>query len=122
MELIKKRTTENKVELEEEQKVWLSGKNIMMIHLKDKLAPKLHRPFVIEKKLGPVIFKLKLLPTWKIHPIFYASLIIPYRETIAYRPNFEQPLPDLIEGKEEYEVEEILNKRKRGRGYQYLVC
>ena len=63
VELIKKRTTENEVELEEEQKVWLSGKNIMMIHLKDKLAPKLHRPFVIEKKLGPVIFKLKLLPT-----------------------------------------------------------
>ena len=62
-ELMKKRTTENEVELEKEQKVWLLGKNIMMIHLKDKLAPKLHRPFVIEKKLGPVIFKLKLLPT-----------------------------------------------------------
>ena len=114
---MKKRTTENEVELEKEQKVWLLGKNIMMIHLKDKLAPKLHRPFVIEKKLGPVIFKLKLLPTWKIHPVFYASLITPYRETIAYRPNFEQLLPDLIEGKEEYEVKEILNKRKRGRGY-----
>ena len=120
-ELMKRKTTENEVELKEGQKVWLSGKNIMTTHPKDKLAPKLHGPFVIEKRIGPVTFKLKLLPTWKIHPVFHASLITPYTETIAHGPNFKQPPPDLIEGKEEYEVEEILDKRKRGCGFQYLV-
>ena len=111
-ELMKRKTVENEVELKEGQKVWLSGKNITTTHLKNKLAPKLHGPFVIEEKIGPVTFKLKLLPTWKIHPVFHTSLIMPYKETSAHGPNFEQPPPDLIEGREEYKVEEILDKRK----------
>ena len=120
-ELMKRKTVENEVELKEGQKVWLSGKNITTTHPKDKLALKLHGPFVIEEKIGPVTFKLKLLPTWKIHPVFHASLIMPYKETSAHGSNFKQPPPDLIEGKEEYKVEEILDKRKRGRRFQYLV-
>ena len=121
VELMKRKTVDNEVELKEGQKVWLSGKNITTTHPKDKLAPKLHGLFEIEKKIGPITFKLKLPPTWKIHPVFHASLITPYKETIAHGPNYEQPPPDLIEGKEEYEVEEILDKRKQGHGFQYLV-
>lgn len=36
---------------------------------------------------------------------------------------FKEPLPELIEGKPEYEVEEILNARQTGQGHklQYLV-
>ena len=116
-ELMKRKSMENKVELEEGQKVWLSGKNITMKHPKDKLALKLHGPFVIEKKLGPITFRLKLPSTWKIHLVFHASLIIPYKETLTYGPNFEQPPPDLIEGKKEYKVKEILDKRKQGCGH-----
>ena len=121
VELMKRKTVDNEVELKEGQKVWLSGKNITTTHPKDKLAPKLHGLFEIEKNIGPVTFKLKLPPMWKIHPVFHASLITPYKETIAHGPNYEQPPPDLIEGKEEYEVEEILDKRKQGHGFQYLV-
>ena len=61
-ELMKKKTIDNKVRLEEGQKVWLLGKNIMTTHPKDKLAPKLYGTFIIEKKIGPVMFRLKLLP------------------------------------------------------------
>ena len=39
----------------------------------------------------------------------------------AYGLNFEEPPPNLVEGEEEYKVEEILDKRKWGHGYQYLV-
>lgn len=120
-EIMAKRTVEREVELEEGQKVWLSGKNIKTTHPKDKLAPKLHGPFLIEKKLGPVTFRLKLPPTWKIHPVFHASLITPYQETVAHGPNFKELPPDLVEGEEEYKVEEIRDKRKQGRGHQYLV-
>jgi len=37
--------------------------------------------------------------------------------------NFERPLPDLIDGEEEYEVERIVNSRRFGRRrqVQYLV-
>ena len=38
-----------------------------------------------------------------------------------YGQNFTKPPPDLSEGEEVYEVETILNHRKRGRGYQYYV-
>ena len=55
-ELMKKKTIDNEVGVEEGQKVWLLGKNIMTIYLKDKLAPKLHGPFTIKKKIGPVTF------------------------------------------------------------------
>ena len=58
------------------------------------------------------MFKLKLLPIWKIHSMFYALLLTPYRETNAYSLNFKEPSPNLIKGQEEYKVKEILNKRK----------
>ena len=60
---MKRKTVDNEVELKEGQKVWLSGKNITTTHPKDKLAPKLHGLFEIEKKIGPIMFKLKLPPT-----------------------------------------------------------
>ena len=110
--LIKRKTIENKVDLEEGQKFWLFRKNITITHSKDKLAPKLHEPFPIEKKLGPITFKLKLLPMWKILTIFHASLLTPYQETNAHGPNFEELPPNLVKRQKEYKVEEILNKRK----------
>ena len=33
----------------------------------------------------------------------------------------KRPAPQIVSGYEEYEVEEILKHRKRGRGYQYLI-
>ena len=38
VELMKRKTTKNKVNLEEGKKVWLSKKNITTIHPKDKLV------------------------------------------------------------------------------------
>ena len=65
-----------------------------------------------------------MLPvTWKIHDVFHVDLLTPYNETDFHGPNFQQPPPDLIEGVEEYEVEQILDSRCHGRGrkVQYLV-
>ena len=55
--------------------------------------------------------------------MFHIDLLTPYHETEVHGANFMQPPPDLIEGEEEYEVEEILDSRKHGRGrkVQYLV-
>ena len=55
--------------------------------------------------------------------VFHADLLTPYHETELHGPNFTRPPPDLIDGEEEYEVEEILQSRRFGRGrkVQYLV-
>ena len=53
--------------------------------------------------------------------IFHAALLCPYKENEIYGENFTQPPPELEEGEELYDVETILNHRKRGRGYQYFI-
>jgi hypothetical protein len=60
---------------------------------------------------------------WSIHNVFYASLLSPYSETPLHGPNFSQPPPDLINGKEEYEVEQIHNYQyfRHKRTLQYLI-
>jgi hypothetical protein len=51
------------------------------------------------------------------------DLLTPYIETDFHGPNYTRPPPDLIDGEEEYEVENILKSRRYGRGrkVQYLV-
>ena len=41
----------------------------------------------------------------------------------SHGPNYEWPPPDLIENEEEYEVDQILDSRKHGRGsaLKYIV-
>jgi Chromo (CHRromatin Organisation MOdifier) domain len=55
--------------------------------------------------------------------MFHASLLIPYRKMEEHGDNFVQPPPELIEGHEEYEVEQIMNSRCIGhaRKLQYLL-
>ena len=55
--------------------------------------------------------------------MFHIDLLTPYHETDVHSANFMRPPPDLVDGEEEYEVEEILDSRKHGRGrkIQYLV-
>jgi hypothetical protein len=105
------------------EKVWLEGTNLKLSHPTAKLAPRRYGPFTITKVISPVVYRLDLPPSWKIFSTFHASLLSPYRETIEHGPNFTEPPPDLIEGHEEYEVEQILGERNFGRWKkkQFLV-
>ena len=101
-------------------KVWLDTRNLKMSHHK-KIRPKHEGPFEITKVIGPVTYQLDLPKSWKIHNVFHATLLRQYNKTVVYGTNFPRPTPELIEGEEVYEVENILRHRKRGRGYQYYV-
>ena len=103
------------------QKVWLESCNLHIPYASQKLAPKQEGPFPIQKVLGPVTYQLQLLKQWKIHNVFHACLLSPYKETDEHRPNHTDPPPDLINGENEYKVEAILAHRKGGRQIQYLV-
>jgi hypothetical protein len=86
---------------------------LKICHQKTKLKPKQYGPFN----------QLKLPVAWRIHNVFHTSLLSPYRETTAHGPNFSRPLLELIDGKEEYQVERIMGHRKTGqmKRLQYLV-
>jgi len=105
-------------------KVWLEGTNLRLpSNITTKLAPRQYRPFMVAAKISNIAYKLSLPPTWKIHDVFHASLLTPYKETDQHGPNFIEPPPDIVEGEEEWEVEQIIKERTYGRWKkkQYLV-
>ena len=102
------------------QEVWLDSRHLKTLYHK-KMAPKREGPFKIVEVLSPLTYQLELPSSWKIHDVFHATLLKPYQETEAYGENYPCPPPILEEGEELYKVEAILNHRKRGRTYQFLV-
>jgi Chromo (CHRromatin Organisation MOdifier) domain len=103
--------------------VWLEGANLKLTHLKSKLDAKRYSLFPITKEISPIVFQLTLPPQWRIHNVFHTSLLMPYKEIEEHGDNFPQPPPELIDGQEEYEVEQILNSRWTGHAQklQYLL-
>ena len=59
----------------------------------------------------------------KIHDVFHVDLLTPYYETKAYEEQYTQPPPELIDGEEEYKIEEIIDDRynKQKCTKQYLI-
>jgi hypothetical protein len=100
--------------------VWLDTQNLKTNYHK-KMAPKQEGPFKIMDILGPLMYKLKLPESWRIHNVFHTVLLTPYVETKVHGPNFTRPPPDIENDEECYEVETILRHQKRGRGYWYFV-
>jgi len=101
-------------------KVWLDSRN-MKTQYNKKMKPKQEGPFIIAEVLGPVTYRLQLPSSWKIHNVFHATLLRPYKENNIYGSNFPEPPMELKNEEEVYEVDSIINHRKRGRGYQYYV-
>jgi hypothetical protein len=70
------------------EQVWLEATHLKIRHQKTKLKPKRYGPFKIIKEISPVVYQLRLSMAWRIHDIFHASLLSPYREMTAHGPNF----------------------------------
>ena len=102
------------------QQVWLDTRNLRM-KISSKMKPRREGPFRIKRIIGKVNYELALPAQWKVHPVFHATLLRPYKETEQHGPNYIPPTPDILNEEEQYEVERIINHRHRGRGMQYLV-
>ena len=90
-----------------------------------KLDMRRQGPFKVLEIISRSAYKLKLPPSWKVHPVFHVSLLRPYQDGTMLRPAVQPPPPpEVIDDELEYEVEKILdsriNKRKKN-ALEYLV-
>ena len=87
-----------------------------------KLLPKFIGPFQIVARVGDVAYRLALPDTLRIHDVFHVSLLAGYVAGKDYKP---PPLPIVVDGALEYEVERVLLHRPRSSGnktvYDYLI-
>ena len=102
-------------------KVWLEGRNLTTTHPTVKLALRRYGPFPVTRVISRTTYQLKLPPQWKIHDVFHATLLTPYKETTLNGSHNQEPAPELIDGQPEWEVEQILHVRQYWRQVQYLI-
>jgi transposase InsO family protein len=104
-------------------KVLLSTKHLRLRNPSRKLTSRFVGPFTVEQLIGAQAYKLELPQSLPVHPVFHTSLLQPYR----HRQGDPVPLPgpvELDDGEEtsnRYEVEALVEKRKKGKQIQYLV-
>ena len=96
-------------------RVYLDAANVKTTHASKKLNAKFHRPLKVLSAIGKSAYKLELPTRWTIHDVFHESKLKP-----AYKPQFPiqketrpRPPPDIIDGDEEHEVEEVKQVQKR---------
>jgi hypothetical protein len=105
-------------------KVWLDTRNLKTTHLTHKLQAKRYGPFKVINAISHVAYQLQLPKSWKIHNVFHALYLSPYKETKEHGPNFVEPPPNIIDGELEWEVEVIIGMHHYGpkKKKQYQVC
>ena len=94
--------------------VLLSTKNLRLKNPSSrKLLPLWVGPFEVIERVGKVAYKLRLTSGMRMHNVFHVSLLKEFKSDGKVIP---PPIPELIAGELEYEVEQILSyepKRKR---------
>src|SRR6202044_2185450 len=73
--------------------VWLDSRNLKTIYHK-KMKPKREGPFEITEVLGTVTYQLRLPVSWRIHNVFHAALLRPYKQNDVHGENYTRPPPE----------------------------
>jgi len=104
-------------------RVFLDASDIQTTRPSAKLSHHRLGPFEIEKKVGPSAYKLKLpFPLRRLHPMFnVVKLTKALEDPIPGRKVSPPPPPVVIDGQEEWEVEEVLDSRWHCKRFQYLI-
>jgi len=104
-------------------KVFLDASDIRTTRPLQKLSHRRLGLFVVERRIGPMAYRLKL-PHWmkQLHPVFNVVKLTPAPDNpIPGWKLIDHPPPIIIDGEPEWEVEEILDSRWHRKRFQYLV-
>src|SRR6202453_4691063 len=102
-------------------KVYIDASGYTTDRPSKKLSDKRIGPYLILEVINDNAFKLKLLSSMKIHPVFTRSKLRLYSPPTVPGQSITPQGPVVIEGEERYNVETILNsKLTRGKLF-YLV-
>jgi hypothetical protein len=103
-------------------KVWLSSRNISTTRPCPKLDNQWLGPFSISKVVSSVAYELTLPPSLNgVHPVFHVSMLRQHLPNVISGRQAPTLSPITIDGTNEWEVEDILDCRVRGKHRQYLV-
>ena len=108
-------TTEVKP-FEVEERVYLRTNNIHIKQRSKKLNNKSIGPFQVKRNIKGLSYELDLPREMRIHPVFHASMLQCCNQSIPLQTTETSVKPD-----EEYEVEDILEKRMISGKTHYLV-
>jgi hypothetical protein len=108
------------LKFEVEMKVYVKAENIKQAGPSKKLSDQYVGPYTILEKRGQSSWKLDIPTMDKRYPVFNKELLTEYHEPPAHQTD-KRPSAEIIEDREEYEVEEIMKHRRIGKGYQYLI-
>jgi len=103
--------------------VYLDSEDIQTTRPLKKLSHRRLGPYLVERRVGKYAYRLVLPPPMRrLHPVFNVVKLSPTPDDrIVGRRRNPPPPPELVDGEEEYIVEEILNSRMFRQKLQYLV-
>jgi hypothetical protein len=104
-------------------KVYLDAGDIQTNRHSRKLSHRHLGPFQVKKRVGNSAYQLRLPPSMKhVHLVFnVVKLTLAPAGPIPGRRFPPPPLPEIIEGEEEWIIEAILDSKVMNRKLQYLV-
>lgn len=104
-------------------KVYLDASDIKTTRPSRKLAHRYLGPYEVERAVGSNAYRLKLPRSMKaLHPVFnVVKLMAAPPDPISGRHPNPPPDPEIVEGEEHHEIEEIINSRIYRNKVQYLV-
>src|SRR5919198_2652876 len=103
--------------------VYLDASDISTTRPSRKLSHRRLGPYKVEKQVSSNAYRLQLPNSMRLlHPVFNVVKLTPaLPDPIPGRRHTPPPEPELIDGEEEYVVEEILNSQMFHKKLQYLI-
>jgi len=102
--------------------VYLDASDIKMTCPSPKLSHRRLEPFEIERQVGPLAYRLKLPHGMRqLHPVFNVVKLSAAPEDPILGRKPQALLPIVVDGEEEWEVEEILDSHWHWRRFQFQV-